>query len=66
VRLCVPAGLALRITSSAALGAVEINGLVQHGDTWSTPSVTNPSATADLTLSAQVGSVAVNPQGGCQ
>jgi hypothetical protein len=66
VRLCTPAGLAVRIHSTASLGAVHVNGLVQHGDVWSSPDTTNANATADLTLSASVGSVTVNPQGGCQ
>lgn len=67
VRVCVPAGLAVRVNATSSLASVRFNGLVRQGDAWVSPqSTTTPTATADLTVNANVGSVTINPEGGCK
>jgi hypothetical protein len=68
VRVCVPAGLALRVNAQQSLGSVRFNGLVRSGDTWASPqSTATPTPNmAELTVSASVGSVTINPEGGCR
>lgn len=67
VRVCVPASLALRVNATSSLASVRFNGLVRQGDTWVSPqSTATPTATADLTVDANVGSVTINPEGGCK
>lgn len=66
VRVCVPAGLAIRVNAQESLASVRFNGLVRNGDTWIAPqSATTPNI-ADLSVNASVGSVTFNPEGGCR
>jgi hypothetical protein len=66
IQVCVPAGLSLKVNSQASLGSVRFNGLVRTGDTWATPQSAASTTTAELTVSASVGSVTFNPEGGCR
>jgi hypothetical protein len=63
--VCVPAGLAVRVHGNAALGSIDVNGLVRTGDRWESPGYATATSHADLTVSASVGSVDINPEGGC-
>jgi hypothetical protein len=63
--VCAPAGLGLRVHGSASLGAINSTGLVHHGDVWESPGYASATSHADLTVSASVGSVDINPEGGC-
>jgi hypothetical protein len=65
LEICAPAGLGLRVRGETALGATTFNGLVRVGDAWESPGYTNATSRADLAVSASVGSVVVNPEGGC-
>ena len=47
-------------------GANQFNGLVRVGDAWETPDLSTATHLAELTVSAQAGSVVVNPAGGCK
>jgi len=64
--LCVPEDLGLRVRGETTLGATDFNGLIQRGDAWETPGYDSARSHADLDLSASVGSVDINPQGGCK
>jgi hypothetical protein len=64
--LCAPDQLGLRVRSTANLGSVDMNGLVQRGGAWETPGYATASSRADLTIDASVGSVTINPVGGCK
>jgi hypothetical protein len=64
--LCVPDGLALRVRSTAALGSIDVDGLVRAGDAWETPGYATARNKADLAIEASVGSVTINPEGGCK
>lgn len=64
--LCVPDQLALRVRSTATLGSIDVDGLVQRGSAWETPGYDAAPFKADLTIDASVGSVTINPEGGCK
>ncbi|MEO8461965.1 MAG: hypothetical protein ABI555_02030 [Chloroflexota bacterium] len=64
--VCVPTGLGLRIHQDGELSNTSYAGLVRSGDTWETPGYANAVFHADVTMSVNVGSVDVNPEGGCK
>ena len=66
LQVCVPEGLGLRVTSSAALGSIDMNGLTRDGDVWVTPGYATSQGRADLSVSASVGSVDINAEGVCK
>jgi len=66
LELCAPAGLGLRITGDAVLGSTTYSGLVRDGDAWETPGYSMATGHANVTMSVNVGSVNVNPEGGCK
>jgi hypothetical protein len=66
VTVCVPPQLALRVTTDAALGSIDINGLVRSGDAWTTPGYDTAQSRADLSVQASVGSVTISPEGACK
>ena len=66
--LCVPGGAGLRIESSSVLASNDFaaHGLVQNGSTWTTPGYDAATIKIDLSLSANAGSVRLDPTGGCR
>lgn len=66
VELCAPAGLGLRVHADASLGSIDTDGLVRVGSAWETPGYATAPFKADLAVEASVGSVTVNPEGGCK
>ena len=66
IEICAPAGLGLRIHGDADFGSTEFNGLARVGDAWETPDLSTATYLAELSVSAQAGSVVVNPAGGCK
>ena len=66
IEICVPPGLGVRIQGDAEFGDTTFNGLVRVGDAWETPDHSTATHRADLSVSAQAGSVVVNPAGGCK
>ena len=66
LKLCAPSGLGLRVHGRTAIGSATYNGLVHAGDAWETPGYSSAQYHADVTISAAIGSVDVNPQGGCK
>jgi hypothetical protein len=66
VELCAPDGLGLRVHADASLGSIDTDGLVRRGSAWETPGYATAPFKADLAVEASVGSVTVNPQGGCK
>jgi hypothetical protein len=66
LQVCVPDGTAVQVRSQAALGSVDTDGLVRRGDAWTTSATATPTAHADLTVSASVGSVSITPEGACK
>jgi len=68
LRLCFPAGLGLRIRASESLagGNVRSAGLVRVGDVWQTPDYDTAAHKANLTVNTSLGTLIVNPSGGCK
>ena len=64
--VCAPDQLGLMVRSTATLGSTTVNGLIRRGDAWVTPGYDTAPYKADLSMQASVGSVAINPQGGCR
>ena len=64
--LCAPDQLALRVRSTTTLGSIDVNGLVRRGSAWETPGYDAAPIKADLAIDANVGSVNINPEGGCK
>jgi hypothetical protein len=66
LELCAPDQLALRVRSTTTLGSIDVNGLVRRGSAWETPGYDAAPFKADLAIDANVGSVTINPEGGCK
>lgn len=64
--LCAPEDLGLRIHENVVLGATTYAGLVRNGDAWESRNNSFATRHADVTVSVNVGSVDVNPVGGCK
>jgi hypothetical protein len=66
--LCYPAqlGVRLRVSESLASGNYSAAGLVRVGDAWQTPNYDTAASKADLSVSTSVGSLTLNPSGGCK
>src|ERR1035437_1489830 len=68
LKLCAPAGLGLQIRESDSLAGNNFGsaGLVHVGDVWQTPGYDTSTHKADLTASTSLGSLVINPAGGCK
>ena len=66
--LCSPEGLGLRLRSSESLASTNYGsaGLVRVGDAWQTPNFDSAANKADLSVRISVGSLTLNPAGGCK
>lgn len=64
--VCAPDELGLRIHDQLVLGSATYAGLVRVGDAWETPGYSMADHRADVIISVNVGSVDVNPMGGCK
>ena len=65
LKVCAPSEVGLRIRQSSVLGSTTVTGLVRDGDRWESPGYSMANHHADVTISVNVGSVDVNPVGGC-
>ena len=69
VELCVPDGVGLRIhSSSSPLGSNNFGdrGLANDSGTWTRSGFDASTQRIDLQVSANLGSVSLNPEGGCE
>jgi hypothetical protein len=66
LRICSANTVGLRIHATAALASTTFTGLVHDGDAWQSPGYATATSHADLTVSATLGSVDLNPAGGCE
>ena len=66
LKICAPSELGLRIRSTSVLASTHFNGLIGSGDVWESPGYSMANHHADVTITVNVGSVDVNPLGGCQ
>ena len=68
VKLCAPPGAGLRLrTGESIIASYDYSGhgLVQNGTTWTTPGFDTASVQIDLRTTANAGSFALDPEGGC-
>jgi hypothetical protein len=66
LEVCAPDELGLRIHHTGALSGVTVDGLRQSGADWESPNYASAAHHADLTVHANLGTVAINPIGGCR
>jgi LiaF transmembrane domain len=66
VSLCVPSGVGIRVNQTVVLGSTQLAGLIRFGDAWQSLDYDTATHHADVTLKVNVGSVDVNPEGGCK
>jgi hypothetical protein len=68
LKLCAPAGLGLQLRASDSLSGNNFGsaGLVHVGDVWQTPGYDTSVHKANLTASTSLGSLSINPAGGCK
>lgn len=66
IEICAPPDLGLRVHGDADFGDTTFNGLLRVGDAWETPDLSTATHVTELDVSAQAGSVVVNPAGGCK
>jgi len=68
VEICVPAAVGLRLRTTENLTAsydYDGNGLVQQGDTWTSPGYDTAAVRIDLATHGNAASFSLNPEGGC-
>jgi hypothetical protein len=68
MNLCYPSQLGVSIRNSDSLGSGNYSsaGLIRVGDTWQTQGYAGATNKAELTVSTSVGSLTLNPAGGCK
>ena len=66
VELCVPSGVGLRVHQTGVLGATSLNGEHQSGSDWQSPDYASAAHRTDLSVTVNLGSVDINPTGGCK
>jgi hypothetical protein len=68
IEFCVPAGAGLRVrTGSNPIASYDLDGegLLRNGDTWESPGYDSADVRIDLRVEANVGSISLNPEDGC-
>lgn len=67
LQVCTPPGLGLRITTTGGFGEqVTVGGLRQAGSEWQSSNYGSATHRADLDLTVNLGSVEIDPIGGCK
>ena len=66
LQICAPSDLGLRVSTEGTLAATTYAGLVRGDSTWESPGYATAIHHADVTISANVAGVEVNPMGGCK
>ncbi len=64
--ICAAPDLGLRIRDDVVLGSRHYPGLIRDAGGWETPGYRSATHHADVTISVNVGSVHINPEGGCK
>ena len=66
LQVCVPSGLGLHVHRAGVLSGISVNGLEQNGTDWTSADYASASHHADLNVTVNLGSVEINPIGGCR
>ena len=66
LQVCVPSGLALRVHHTGVLSGVTVGGRMQAGTDWQNADYASATHHADLNVIVNLGSVEIDPIGGCK
>ena len=66
LQVCTPSGLGLRVHRAGVLSGISVNGLQQNGSDWASPDYASATHHANLNVTVNLGSVEINPIGGCK
>jgi len=66
ISICAPDDLGVRIHEEGAFLGMSFPGFIRVGPAWETPNYSIATSHANVTVSANVGSVDVNPEGDCK
>ena len=66
LQVCAPPGLGLHIHHTGVLNTISVNGLRQTGADWQSPGYASATYHADMTITVDLGSVEIDPIGGCK
>lgn len=66
ISICAPADLGVRIRETGTLADFDSTGLVRRDGAWESPNYTTATHRADVSVTANVGSVDYDPEGGCK
>ncbi len=66
LQVCVPSGLGLRLHHTGVLNGFSVSGQHQTGSDWLSPDYGSAAHRADLNVNVNLGSVEINPIGGCK
>ena len=66
LEVCVPNGLGVRVHHTGVFGRITVDGLQQTGQDWQSPDFASAAHRADLNVNVNLGSVEINPIGGCK
>lgn len=66
LEVCVPDGLGVRLHHTGTFGGIRVDGLQQTGRDWQSPGYATAAHHADLNVKVNIGSVEINPIGGCK
>jgi hypothetical protein len=66
LEVCAPDRLGLRVRQDGDLSGISIHGQQQTANVWQSPNYLSATHKADLQVSANLGSVEINPIGGCK
>ena len=66
LQVCVPDGLGVRVHHTGTFGGISVNGLQQTDKDWQSPDFATAAHHADLNVKVNIGSVEIDPIGGCK
>lgn len=66
LQVCVPSGLGVRIHHTGVLSGISVGGLQRTGTDWQSPDYASATHHADLNVNVNLGSVEIDPIGGCK
>lgn len=66
LRVCIPDGLGVRVDHQGVLSSTSYGGLEQNGSVWQSPDYELAAHHADLSVNVNLGSVELDPIGGCK
>jgi hypothetical protein len=66
LQVCAPSELGVRVHHTGALSGITVDGRQQPGTDWESANFQSAPYHADLTVHVNLGSIAINPIGGCK